>query len=151
MNKDTIHPQQLKILLGSLPVGCEFINAEVVSPTTSKVVFSRSEGQEVTIPFEKTSVVSRLGAYPLTVEVVNGEPMDDVIQRFSKLYGFPILKDVDYTPVGSAEIGKLASVELLDSSLLFIGTLSFDMVPSKPKAAKVWEVDLEPFKKALPK
>lgn len=151
MNKDQIHPMQFKTLLGSLPVGCEFIKAQVVGPTSSNVTFSRPGGQEVTIPFEKTRATSCLGDYPLAVEVVDGEPMDDVIQRFSKLYNFPILKDVDYTPADVAKVGELSKVVILDTSLFFTGEFVIELVSPAPKARGVEEVDLTEFKKALPK
>jgi len=151
MSKDQIHPQQLKTLLGSLPVGCEFIDAQVVSPTSSKVIFSRADGQEVTIPFEKTSATSLLGLYPLAVEARNGESMESVVQRFSELYSFPILKNVDYKPTGLAVPGKAVTITLLDTSLLFTGSFVIDVVSPAPKAWGVEEVDLTEFKKALPK
>lgn len=151
MNQDNIHPLQLKILLGSLPVGSELAGISVLDANTSEVTLIRAGGQQVTIPFEKTSAASRLGDYPLTVEVTEGEPMDDVVQRFSELYDFPLLKDVDYKAEGVAEVGKLAELQLLEESFFYKGPLVFNMVPATPEPVKVREVDLTPFKKALPK
>lgn len=151
MKQDNVHPLQLKVLLGSLPVGGELVSVSVVNANQSEVIINRN-GQEIPIQFEKTSASDRLGKFALPVEVTKGEPMDAVIQRFSEAYNIPLLKDVDYKAMDDeVTLNKFYHITLLETALFFKGQFIMYATPKEAETAHPHEVDLDVFKKGLVK
>ena len=140
MSFEKIHPKIVENIQKALPAGSVIVSMTSLSQEASELVYKEpASGRTLTTAISKASPMIGVGSRVMRFPAADGEPLKDVIEKFSKQYKLLLVEGGDYD-VGDRKVDfdgepfYTEVIQILPDSFLLNGNLTFILVDTGVEA-----------------